>query len=267
MSRLLLLSALLSSACSGGTATITIMNELTGMPMRNIALTLRAQEEVSFSCQIFEGSTDDTGVAIIPGPCLGSSGYSIAPKDSSLWLLEGAILERESEGVTSIQALRAPSGSGAYRLEDDTLTPLSTHADIKQATIIGSDESVEFPSSIPQETDIPRIGTGSWLVLVGVGTVESARLVPLVRSGPRRLNKGSSTMTMQDWWYMGVRFSSDREFTRQAAMVDDSRSIRHTIGDRAAYIIPSNAVPRGRYALRTAGSNRLTVLDFGPPAE
>jgi hypothetical protein len=187
--------------------------------------------------------------------------------NSALWFIEGSIVPQSSDGATAIEVLRAPEGKGSYVLRGDTLTPLSTHGDIKRATILGTEEVVEFPSRIPAESDIPLIDTQTWLVMTGPEAAHSSRLIPMVKSGPRRLLRNNDAITMQDWWYLGVRFASDHDFTRQAAMIDSSKVRQHTDGERAAYIVPFNAVPSGRYALKTEGNNRVTVLDFGAPPE
>ncbi len=267
MTRVLATAMLCLSACTTGTITATLTDGMTGEPLSNVPVTVRAQAEVSFSCQIFEGTTDTTGKVIIEGPCLTSSAYSISPVNSSLWFIEGNIVAQSSDGETAIEVLRAPEGKGSYILRGDTLTPLSTHGDIKRATILGTEEVVEFPSRIPAESDIPLIDAQTWLVMTGPDAAHSSRLIPMVKSTPRRLLRNGDAITMQDWWYLGVRFASDHDFTRQAAMIDSSRVRQHASGDRAAYIVPFNAVPSGRYALKTEGSNRVTVLDFGAPPE
>lgn len=258
-----LLSASLLSACSGGTIQATLVDGIEGKPLANVQVVARAQQEVAFSCQTVEGTTNDKGEVTLQGPCLSASSYSIAPKDSALWFTSGNIVDKGSSGTTRIEALFAPTGSGAYVLHDGALTPLSTHGDVKRATVLDSEEVVEFPSRIPAEDDIPRIGDDAWLVLTGTDNAGSARLVPLVKSEPRRLMHEGDMMTMQDWWYLGIRFASDRDFTRQAAMVDERTVTRHEDGDRAVLLLPQSALPGGRYALRTAGSGRITVIDFG----
>ncbi len=267
MTRVLATAVLCLSACTTGTITATLTDGMSGEPMSDVPVTARAQAEVSFSCQVFEGTTGADGKVTIEGPCLTSSAYSITPVNSALWFIEGSVVAQSSDGETAIEVLRAPEGSGSYILHGDTLTPLSTHGDIKRATILGTEEVVEFPSRIPAESDIPLIDAQTWLVMTGPDAAQSSRLVPMVKSTPRRLLRNGDAMTMQDWWYLGVRFSSDRDFTRQAAMIDVSKVRQHSSGDRAAYIVPFNAVPSGRYALKTEGSNRVTVLDFGAPPE
>lgn len=267
MSRVFATALLCLSACSSGTITATLTDGLTGEPVAGVPVTLRARSEVSFSCQLFEGTTGIDGTVTVEGPCLKSSAYSIAPVNTALWFIHGDVVEQNTEGQTAIEVLRAPEGTGSYVLNDGTLTPLSTHGDIKRAIIIGSEEVVEFPSRIPAESDIPLIDEQSWLVLTGPEAGQRARLIPMVKSTPRRLLRNGDAITMQDWWYLGVRFASDSDFTRQAAMVDTSKVRQHAEGDRAAYILPFNAVPSGRYALKTAGNNRVTVLDFGAPPQ
>lgn len=265
--RVLATAVLFLSACTTGTITATLTDGISGGPLSGTAVIIRAQGEVSFSCQVFDGTTDAAGTVTVAGPCLKSSAYSISPVNSALWFINGNIVAQSSDGVTAIEVLRGPEGTGSYILHGETLTPLSTHGDIKRATILGTQEIVEFPSSIPAESDIPLIGAQTWLVLTGPEAAHGSRLIPMVKSTPRRLLRNDDTITMQDWWYLGVRFASDHDFTRQAAMIDVSKVRQHEDGDRAAYIVPFNAVPSGRYALKTEGSNRLTVLDFASAPE
>ena len=265
MSRWPALAVICLAACSRDTVTATLTDDLTSTPIANTPVVARATGEVPFDCQTLEGETDEQGVVTLDGACLSSSAYRFEPGDPMLWFIDGATVEAGSSGRADVRVLHAPAGSGAYMLSGGNLEALSTHGDVKQATVVASEEVVEFPSSMPAEDEVPHIGPESWLVLTGLDNADSARLIPMVKSGPRRLARRGDVMTQQDWWYMGVRFASDSEFTRLATMIDDSRVRRHVVGDRAVSIIPYNAVPAGRYALRTPSSNRITVVDMGTP--
>jgi len=263
MTRWPMLAVAMLAACSRGTVTATVIDDLTGDPLPGVNITARAVDEVPFSCQVVEGQTDDAGVVRLPGVCLSSSSYRLRSSNPSMWFIEGDTVAAGSDGAAEVRSLFAPEGAGAYLLSSGVLSALSTHGDVKTATVQGTEEVVEFPSAIPREEDIPFIGPESWLVITGVDNAQSARLIPLVKSGPRRLMNGRDRMTQQDWWYMGVRFTSDTEFTRTAAMIDASRVRTHSGEDRAVAIIPYNAVPGGRYALKMNASERVTILDMG----
>ncbi len=257
----------LLAGCSGTAVNGTLTDGLFGTPVAGVEVLLKAADDVPFSCQVFSARTDDAGSFVVEGVCLSKTDYRISIGDgSSYFIADDAILTKGGDGSGSWQAYNAPEGSGMYELDaEGVLTPLPTHADVRRTTVLNTDETVEYPSTLPAEEDIPLIGAGEFLVVVGEDNLATAAIKPLVKSGPQRFGNQDSYIQMQDWWYIGISFDDEGEHRRQAAIFDASVVVEKTRGSRAARFIPGHGLPSGRYAIRESGSRRITSVDFGAP--
>lgn len=252
----------LIAGCSSGSVSGTLVNGLTGAPIAGQRVLLRAIDEVALTCQVFDGTTGEDGAFAIEGPCLSSSPYRVALPDSSWVVFDGARIEGDGK-VGELKAFLAPDGSGLYELTAaGALEHLSTHADIKTETLWDSEETVQFPSAMPLDGDLPRLEAGEYLVFLGAETMEGATVTPLVPSEGRKFgNAEQFTEMTQPWWYLGTTFTSDTEYTRTEATIDASRAIEHARDDKAVRYLPAEALANGRYALQAPGSRRITILD------
>lgn len=250
------------AACGAESLEFAVVDGLSGGPLDGVLVMVEAEEEVALSCKVGEGTTDAAGHVVITGPCFSKSAFDVSLGDESLWLADSSVIQAGTPGPVELKAYRAPRGSAMYTLVDDVLTPLPTHADIQTVNIWGSTETVEYPRRLPAEEAVPRVGAGDYLVLTGEDNLAGVTLVPMFKSTPRKFGTEDSWTEMQDWWYLGTTFVSDTEFSRQAALVDSAKVVEKT-GARAVRYIGHDALPPGRYAVRTADGRRLTVVDFG----
>lgn len=260
MQRALWLVGLLT-ACGGTDVHLQLHDTLADGPAVGIELSLVATDQAPFRCQQFSGTTDASGRLTLRDTCLSRTGYRVAATDPALWLDGQTELAAAGEPNLALSALVAPEGRGSWRVSGGSASPLPIHAEVHSAQLRGSDERVDYPSLIPADDDVPLLAAGDWLVLTSDTPIGVVPLVPLLPSDTRHLRHRGGDLTLQPWWYLGVRFTSDTDLTRQAFVLDTTGIVRRDEPGRSALAVPSTALPRGRYALLAADGRRLTVLD------
>jgi hypothetical protein len=259
-------SALLAVGCSNPTATGTLTDGISGEPIAEMRLIAEATGQASLTCATFEATTDAQGAFKFGELCSGTP-YALKPANENLWLADGnEIPDGGVEGL-ALKAWMAPSGSGLYRLKDGELQSIKTSADIKKEPIWNSDsEFAMYPETLPKNP--VRIGPDDYLVLIGEGTVDGMQYHPLIPSTDRKFGSSKTTIiSMKPWSYIGVEFTSDTEFERKTASLDESAVTKKSTDERTAAWVKGTALPAGRYAVHAEKDRRTTVLDFGAAQE
>ncbi len=162
----------------------------------------------------------------------------------------------------ALQAWVASEGSGVYKLSGGELSGIRSTTDLKQQTLIDSEETVGYPARIPGKVEL--IGEGEHLVILGPDSVASLQLVPLIRTGERKF---AGEITMQPWSFIGAKFTDDTAMERVAATVDEAKVTVKEAGERGAKYVAHDALAAGRYVVYDPKKQRgvITVVDFGTP--
>lgn len=249
------------AACGSPTVTGTLTHGLSGEPLADTAIVLQAPSDASLSCQRFEAQTGPDGAFSIAGPCVPGTEYSV--RIDGMQVFDGARVS--SAEVGTIEAFPAPDGSGVFELSAaGELTSIRTHADVRTENLWQSEEVVEFPSVMPIDADTPHIQAGEYLVLLGNDIVLGAQVQPLVPSEGRKFGTPEQFVEMAEpWWYVGIEFTSDTEYTHKQVLADPAQVIDKRRGDTVVRYIPASALPEGRYSIREPGSRRMAILRVG----
>ena len=229
-------------------------------PVANETLVARATGKVRMTCQTLSGKTDDHGHFSIPDLCLSETSYKITPSNSSLFLAEAQPISDASSEVI-LKAWWAPEGDGSYLLHGQSLSRLKTHADLKDVVVPPSGTKVLYPATMPSKA--PQIPAGDDLVLTGKSTIDKTRIVPLVHSDARTFGDTK----LEPWWYVGVKFDNDTDFSSVNAKPDPGHVTDIAKGDRVARFIDGAALPAGRYAIYREGGRRVSIVQFGESSE
>lgn len=237
-----------------------VVNGLTGDPVSGLEIVATANSKVRLTCQKHSDTTGEDGTFAITDVCLSETSYSLVPSDE-MWLFTGVAEVSDADAVGEIEAWQAPAGDGVYELTGGDLSRISTHADLKELTLYKGERTIEYTPTLPSESEIVVIEPGEHLVLSG--GLDQGKFVPLVPSGPRRFGNEESWTDMDPWWYLGVEFQSDTEVTDKSAELAVDKIMKKSGGDRKAMFVPADALPEGRYALRTDKGRRVWILDFG----
>lgn len=265
--RALPLLALAAVACGTTPIQGTLVDGLGGAPLAGQRLLAKAMEPVGMTCQLFEATTGPDGSFQFDKPCLSQTGYRLEPDDETLFLADVDQVAKGAPGAgLQVKAWRAPGGTGLYELSNGTTTGIRTHADVKSETAYEGTTTIRYPATIPSEDDVVVIEPGEYVVVSGPGQLDKTEFVPLIQSGPRKFGNKTAWVDMEPWWYLGVEFTSDTEFTEKTAALDTARVVHLQKGDREAWIIPSDALPQGRYAVGAKDGRRISVIDFGASA-
>ncbi len=259
-------TAALIVGCSNPTAKGTLTDGLSGEPIAEMRLIAEATGQTSLTCSTFEATTDAKGAFTFGELCSGTP-YQVKPANENLWLAETDEIPDGGAENLALKAWMAPSGSGLYRLKDGELQSIKTSADIKKEPIWNSDSEVAtYPETLPKNP--VRIGPDDHLVMVGEGTVEGMQFHPLIPSDDRKFGSSKTTIiSMKPWSYIGLEFTSDTEFERKTASLDESAVTKKSTDERTAAWVTGAALPPGRYAVHGEKDRRTTVLDFGPAEE
>lgn len=225
-------------------------------PIANETLVAKATGRVRMTCQQLSGKTDDKGNFTIPDLCLSDTAYDIRPANPSLFLAEAQPVKDASQELT-IKAWWAPEGEGTYILHGQDLQRLKTHADLKNVEVPPTNTKVYYPAVMPDKP--PQVKAGDDLVLTGKTTIAKTRIDPLVHSDARKFGD----VQLDPWWYIGVTFTSDTDFTPDTVTPAKDKVIDIAKGDRAARFIDGSAVPAGLYAVYRDGGRRVSIVQFG----
>ncbi|MBN2797521.1 MAG: hypothetical protein JXX28_00075 [Deltaproteobacteria bacterium] len=244
------------AGCSSKTVDGTLIDGLTQQPLAGKTLVASA-EGVSLTCQKVSANTDDAGKFVLEGACLDDAAYQLKVTDENLWLETAEVPQGGYEGPTQFIAWRAPKGDGIYALSGDTLTMLRTDSDVKRETIKGTEEEVLYPVKMPDQ--ISKVKAGDFLVATTKDLCDNTKIVPVFQDQGVRTFADDSTI--QDWWYIGVKFSSDTEFERTVASWDKSKEVHVEKGDRAFCFLPVNVLTAGRYSVMKEGDKRVRMMD------
>lgn len=254
-SAMLMMTAMLA-ACGSKPVEGNLVDGLTGQPLAGKTL-LASAEGVSLTCQKISANSDDKGHFSLEGLCTGDAAYQVKVTDENLWLETATIPQGGFAEPTQFTAWRAPQGNGVYALSGETLTLLRTDADLKQETVLNTTEIVQYPSKLPNE--IAKIKAGDFLVAVSKDLCQNTKIVPLVMDvGPRNFN---NAVSIPDWWYIGVKFTSDTEFQRVEVSWDKAKEKHVESGERAFCFLPVDVLTAGRYAVMKPDDKRVRIVD------
>ncbi|NCG18311.1 MAG: hypothetical protein GWP91_04770, partial [Rhodobacterales bacterium] len=203
---------------------------------------------------------DAEGKFAINDVCTGTA-YSLTIMDDTWWAPElGEIADGGIQGLT-IEAWRNGTGGGLFHLAGNEFQSVRTSADVKSDPIMESDTKVRYPNTVPKQ--VTRIAVGEYLVIVSPESIENLEIFPLIKSGERHFGDAESTVTMDPWSYVGIRFTDDTTFEEVSAVIDQSKVTEKQAGDRAGRYIAGDALPAGRYAILAPKGRSITIVDFG----
>jgi len=249
-------------ACNpGGSFDGRLVDAMTSKPRSDIRVLAKAESPSDMTCQVREATTDATGTFHIDNTCPDTT-YDLVLGDDTLRLADAPKLTggQKATGTVDLSVWRAPAGTGIFKLKDDTLTAVRTFSDVGEETVLGTAEKVRYPTKKPL-SGLANIDGGSWLVIGGKNAIDRYRFLPLEPdTGVRNFENG---VTIEDHVYIGVKFTSDTEFTRTDATLDESKIKNVTAGDRMVRYIASEALLTGRYAVLGDDDKRTFVIDFG----
>ncbi len=251
------------AACGGPTVDGQLVDALQGdAPIAGEQLRAQATDQVRMTCQRLVTTTDEGGHFSFDGLCLTETTYELQAGNTNLFLAEVEPVGRDAtSGSLRVRAWRAPVGSGLYHLSGADVASIPSHAELGRETILNTEETVEYPRSLPD--DPPLIEAGDYLVLTGRDTLDRVKISPLVHSGERRFGTTRQPVEMRPWWFVGTRFESDTEFERVEANPNVDGVLTKERGDRVARFIAGSALPEGRYLLRRDNARRAHIVDFG----
>lgn len=225
-------------------------------PIAGQTLVARATGPASLTCQQLSGKTDAQGNFTIPNLCLSSTSYDLQPANPTLFLAEAQPVKDTSQELT-LKAWWAPAGEGLYILHGQDLTRLKTHADLKDVEVPPTNKKVYYPAVIPDKR--PQVVAGDDLVLTGKETIAKTKIDPLLHTDARTFGD----VKLDPWWYIGVAFKSDTDFTPVTATPAKKKVTDISKGDRVARFIDGAALPAGLYAVYRAGGRRVSIVQFG----
>lgn len=253
------------SGCSTVKVEGRVVDGLSGEPVAG-PYRMRAtavQSDLAMSCQFFDTEVGADGKFTFDRLCPGTA-YKLETDKEDLWLVE---VDEAPDGgwgtPTDLTAWRVPKASGLYTLSKGELVALRTDADVKKETILGTEQTVRYPNTVP--TNVALVGADDYLVQVGKAAVDELKFYPLVPSGIRKFGKGDIVYTMEPWVYLGMKFSNDTTFEEVKTEFDAAKVIDKAKGDRKARYVSGAALAEGRYAILKDDDRRMTIVDFGKP--
>lgn len=239
----------------------TLVDGLTGQPRANEVILARASNSSDMTCQVIEAKTDAAGLFTLAGTCPGDS-YALKTKDDTLLLAGAPSFEGGTAGgpVAELAAWRAPVSSGVNLLVDDGLKPVKSRTRVmRDEKILETDTVAPYPESTFKQPT--TVAAGQHLIISGKDTLARLHFVPLVSESERRTFVSGNSLTGHP--FFGIDFTSDTEFTKVDAKLDESRIKQATSGDRVVRYIPAEALPPGQYALFGDGDAQALIIGFG----
>ena len=109
-----------------------------------------------------------------------------------------------------------------------------------------------YPDTLP--TRVVVVPAGSWLVFAGGKFTDRHEFLPMLQHDAYlRLGSSKEPERSEPWWYVGVEFSSDTEYTRRDAKLDASKVKEIEQGGVKLRFVPGDAVPNGFYVMYYEG--------------
>jgi len=253
------------AGCSSTTVEGRIVDGMLGTPAGGFKLIASATaEDAGMSCQFMEAEVAEDGTFALEKLCLGSA-YKLKADRDEVWLADvDEVPDGGFPAEVELKVWRAPSGSGLYVSSAAGLEPLKTVSDVARETIRGTDVQVRYPEIVPNK--IRRIGPEEHLLIIGQGTIENTKILPLIPSGERVFGDDSVRVTMEPWPYVGVEFEDDTTYELRTTTFDAAKVLDKEKGDRVARWIAGDAVAAGRYAALKDDDRRMYIVEFGPGA-
>lgn len=253
----------LASCLPSGSYTGKVVDGMSGKPVADVRFLAKSNPpSIDMACQTFEATSGPDGAFSFAKTC-GNTHYDLVSADESLALEEAVNFDGGIVNTGEVKVWKAPSGSGLSKLAaDGKLDRLATASDIVRKKFLDTEEDCTYPSNVPGK--VARIEAGDYLVLASEGTIKKMNIVPVIKDEhDRRFGTSKEWFTLEPWYYAGVEFTSDKKWTRLAAQVDSAKVIDKTLAGRQMRYIPSDAVPKGRYAIFGNHDTRMYIVDFG----
>lgn len=256
----LLLPLSLAACNPGGAFQGKVVDGLSQSPRGDEQVLARARDSSDLGCQVREASTDAQGNFLIEGLCAGTR-YDLSLGNKTLQLDHAVTLSGDeiSGESTEIRSWRVPLGSGVHKLAMDRTQNIRTFADVAAVRLPGSDQDLRFLTVQPGAVDVVK--KGEHLILAGKELSGQLEFLPLVTDAGTRSFEGDRSLT--DAPFLGVGFEADGSAVPVTAQLDQGRVIVLDNGQTHALLIPSDALPQGRYALVGKKDKRAFILDFG----
>lgn len=232
-----------------------LVDARTGAPIAGATVRLRTEAEGD--CALREAGTDPEGRFELAGLC-GGHAYRAAPADPLWWVAVEP--EVQAGGRVELRAWRAPTSDGVYLLEGTELRQLTTQTGVSERMWAPAGRNIAFPTELPET--LPAVRGEAALVLAGEEVVAGWSLQPTWDGPELSLGPAEAPVKMWPWVYLGAKIREDgalEELKVEATSTGpDARPLRYFGAD---------AVPAGRYALRSPGKSRAFLLMFGdtPP--
>jgi hypothetical protein len=238
----------------------TVVDGLTAEPLASTRVLAQSVDTPDLTCKVRETTTGPDGAFQLDGLCGGAT-YTLSLGDKTLMLDKILTVDSTSTAETphALVGWRAPSGTGLYRLSDDTLSPLRSFSDVATETLLGTQEVVRYPKLKPVR--VATLKKGEHLVMAGAEHADGMELVPLVADEGKRRFAGE--ISIEDHVYIGLRFASDTEWERVEAEVATSGVREVDNGEKKVRYVAADAVAPGRYAVLGKDDNQTYVFDFG----
>ena len=142
------------------------------------------------------------------------------------------------------------------------MKPQKARTELGRSHLWESEEIVQYPATLP--TRVPIVDNGQYLVLSGKRYAVNMEMLPLTPSDRRRFGSRSYAERSEPWWYMGIEFESDTQYTRTTAEPDASKVYTLKVGNNPVRIIAGDALPNGFYTMMGKRDQKMYIFNFGP---
>lgn len=262
MNLLYLSFALLLMGCQDRSAPGTVVDGMTELPVAGLRLVARAQEQADLTCQVLETTTEPDGTYQIKNACRDIP-YLLESGDKTLFLAGNPSFvggKPPAEPMT-INAWRAPPGSGVYVLKGAEIFAMRLASKIATLPLWKSTEKVRYPETVPAK--LPVLRAADYLILSGAKHIKRLVLEPLIKhDSSLRFGSRNHFFDMDAWSYIGRSFTSKEDHVAVAAKLDETQVINLIEDKRALQYIPGSALPNGIYALSGQGDQRVYLLEI-----
>lgn len=263
--------ALFTACGSKGSYEGKLTDGLTGQPVADLRIVAQASGG-DMTCQVREATTDANGVFTIKDTCADMT-YTLKSTDPNRMLQGVGTITggQPSTGPVEIKSWLAPEGEGVFVVSGGKVKPSRTYADVKTATILGSQQKVRYPSTQPKTlADWPSFGKGDHVLISGKANIEKLEWVPAIVGAVVKFEPESADTThfslQEGWTYLGVELKSEKEFTEKKAEVDPTKFVGVEEGDRALRYVPADALAEGHYFLVGPEDKRTFIFQVSHAA-
>ncbi len=266
--------SLLTAACvPQGSFDGKLIDPLTGKARGGVELVATSPLTPNPNCMELRTTTGTDGSFLFEGLCSGST-YSFSTMENSLRIpdqeIPGGVPATEQ---VEVLAYRTPAphpdappiagtGQGIYLLQNDKLGMMKTRISLGRSKLWESNEEVVYPDMLPKTAQV--IDKGQVLVLAGAKYTERMELLPLLQSDRRKFGNRKAPERSEPWWYAGIEFESDTEWTRRKAKFDESKVIDVVLGGHPVRYLKPDCVPNGFYVMFGKKDRRMYMFNFGP---